>query len=126
MNYILMLNTGVQYIEKALDLADEDDLWFIILCAVIALVVIGIPVGIVLYRREQKLLDENGKTVEGTIVRAETNRNGYKYGVIAFDTERGEETADFVQLEKWQKIGDTVMMEYCYDSKGKIQWRIKD
>ncbi len=102
-----------------------DKALMLILSGILFLSGLSIPLFAVLSRKENKLLDAEGKAVTGTIIAAETNSNGYTYGVIFFQTERGEERAEGVPLKDWQRFGDDVQLEYAYDQKGKIHWRLK-
>lgn len=105
---------------------DSGDIAFVVIFGgILFLLGISTPFMVVASIKENKLLDAEGKTVVGTIIATHVNSNGFKTGVIMFDTERGENRAEGVALEKYQDFGDDVQMEYVYDKKGKIHWRMK-
>lgn len=105
---------------------ESDDIVFMALFGgMLFLLGISMPFAAVGMHKENKLLDAEGKTAVGTIIQTDINRNGFKTGVIMFDTDRGEERAEGVPLEKYHRFGDDVQMEYAYDKKGRIHWRMK-
>ena len=88
------------------------------------LVGLMVPIFAIGSMKESKILKERGKTTTGTIARSYVNRNNFRYGVIVFETERGREVTDEVQLERYQRDGESVTITYAYNDKGKLYWRV--
>ena len=98
----------------------------LVLYALVFLVGLIVPIYVLLSRKENKILNERGKLVVGTVMNTYVNRNHFKYGTISFETERGTEFTGEVQLKNYQREGDNVDLIYAYTDKGKLCWKIKE